>query len=322
VTALLAAYTAISLVLALWEREPFALAIPAAYGYACLLAAWRHFEPTDLYLPVAVAGIGAVIFAAYTTLRSRDTAWPTVLLALAFAYLALAPITGWVRLGILADSEGFLGAQSFEETGLYQTSAAAVLMLGVMVAVAGWLEQRMEFVAGSSTLLMVALLLYIGHFRPENVQAYTAPLGVYLLVGASLALRIQTLPDSVEAFLQPMQALGAAVLMGPSLVQSWDDGGWPYALLLLGEGLLLLGVALVQRWVWLLAAATSFIVLDALRYLFNAAQLLPNWAILALAGTFVMAAGVAILLGRERWTLWQQSLQAWWKRAPKSSSTT
>lgn len=319
VTVLLAAYTAVSLALALWEREPFALTVPSAFGFVCLLAAWRHYEPIDLYLPLAVAGIGAVLFAAYATLRRRDTAWPPVLLALALAYLVAAPITGWVRLAILADSEGFIGAHSFEETALYQTSAGAVVLLGVLVAVAGWLEQRMEFVAGASTLLMVALLLQVGHFRPENVQAYTAPLGVYLLVGASLAFRIRNLPDGVEAFVQPLQALGAAVLMGPSLAQSWDDGGWPYALLLLGEGLLLLGVALVQRWVWLLSTATSFIVLDALRYLFNATQLLPNWAILALAGTFVMAAGVAILLGRERWTLWQQSLQAWWRRAPEPS---
>ena len=321
VTVLLAAYAAVSLALALWEREPFALAVPAAYGYVCLLAAWRHYEPSDLYLPLAVACIGAVLFAAYAALRRRDTSWPPVLLALAFAYLVAAPITGWVRLAILADSEGFIGAHSFEETALYQTSAAAVLLLGVLVAVAGWLEQRMEFVAGASTLLMVALLLQIGHFRPENVQAYTAPLGVYLLVSASLALRIRTLPDGVEAFVQPAQALGAAVLMGPSLAQSWDDGGWPYALLLLGEALLLLGVALVQRWVWLLSTATSFIVADSLRYLFNASQLLPNWAILALAGALVMTAGVAILLGRERWVLWQQSLQAWWRRAPEPSST-
>ena len=321
VTVLLAAYTAVSLALALWERQPFALAVPAVFGFVCLLAAWRHYEPTDLYLPLAAAGMGAGLFAAYAALRRRDTAWPPMLLALAFAYLVAAPITGWVRLAILADSEGFIGAHSFEETALYQTSAAAVLLLGVLVAVAGWLEQRMEFVAGASTLLMVALLLQIGHFRPENVQPYTAPLGVYLLAGASLALRIRNLPEGVQTFVQPAQALGAAVLMGPSLAQSWDDGGWQYALLLLGEGLLLLGIALVQRWVWLLSTATSFIVADSLRYLFNASQLLPNWAILALAGTLVMTAGVAILLGRERWTLWQQSLQAWWKRAPDPSST-
>ncbi len=321
VTVLLAVYAAVSLALALWEREPFALAVPAAYGYVCLLAAWRYYEPADFYLPLAVAGIGAVLFAAYAVLRQREETWSPVLLALAFAYLVAAPITGWVRLAILADSEGFIGAHSFEETALYQTSAAAVLLLGVLMAVAAWLEQRMEFVAGASALLIIALLLYIGHFRPENVQAYTAPLGVYLLAGASLAFRLRNLPDGVEAFLQPAQALGAAVLMGPSLAQSWNEGGWPYALLLLGEGLFVLGVALVQRWVWLLSTATAFIVLDALRYLFNAAQLLPSWAILALAGTFVMTAGVAILLGRERWTLWQQALHAWWRRAPEPSST-
>ena len=76
----------------------------------------------------------------------------------------------------------------------------------------------------------------------------------------------------------------------------------------------MLGVALVQRWAWLMAASTGFVVLDALRYLFNAAQVLPNWAILLIAGTMVMAAGTAILLGRERWIDWQRMAQAWWNR--------
>jgi hypothetical protein len=156
---------------------------------------------------------------------------------------------------------------------------------------------------------MVALLLWIGHFRPENAQAYTAPLGICLLAGGFLALRIRDLPGGLRTLVGPVQASGAAVLMGPSLVQSWQDGGWPYALILLGEGLLLLGVALAYRSVWLLATSTGFVVLDALRYLFDAARALPNWAILAIAGTLVMAAGTAILLSRERWTEWQRTVQ-------------
>ncbi len=316
VTVLLAAYTAVSLALTLWEREPLTLALPAAYGFFALLAAWRYYEPTDLYLPLAVAGVGCGLFALYAGLRNREAEWSRVVQALAFAYLVAAPIAGWVRLSILADPDGFIGTDSFEATALYQTSAAAVLLLGAFVAVQGWLLNRMEIVAVASTLLMVALLLEIGHFRPDNMQAYTAPLGVYLLAGASFALRLRTLPTGLRPLVEPVQALGAAVLMAPSLEQSWEDGGWPYALLLLGEGLFVLGLALVQRWLWLLAAATGFIVLDALRYLFNTAQLLPNWAILALAGTLVMAAGVAILLGRERWTVWQRTVQAWWMREP------
>ena len=34
-----------------------------------------------------------------------------------------------------------------------------------------------------------------------------------------------------------------------------------------------------------------------------------------------MAAGMAILLGRERWTVWQRTAQAWWEREPFTSDT-
>jgi hypothetical protein len=36
--------------------------------------------------------------------------------------------------------------------------------------------------------------------------------------------------------------------------------------------------------------------------------------LLAIAGMLVMAAGTAILLGREQWTHWQASVEAWWTR--------
>jgi hypothetical protein len=327
VTVLLTVYTGVALALALWEREPLALTLPGAFGFFAILAAWRYYEPNDAYLPLVFSGVGYGLFFAYVSLRGLDergpaqpprqgltVSWALVALALAFAYVAAAPVVGWVRLDMLADLRGFIGTEHFEETLLYQTAAASVLLLGVLLAAQAWLVRRLDIAAGASALLMVALLLEIGHFRPENVQAYTAPLGVYLLVGASLALRVRGLPKDVQPLIEPLQALGAAVLMGPSLAQSWQDGGWPYALLLLGEGFFILGVALVQRWRWLLSVATGFIVLDALRYLFDAAQALPNWLIVALAGLLLLGAGTAVLLGRERWVEWQRTAQAWWAR--------
>ena len=233
--------------------------------------------------------------------------------------MAAAPVVGWVRLAILADPEGFVGEDPFEETLLYQTAAASVLLLGLLVLAQSWLARRVELAAGASALLMVALLLEIGHFRPENVQAYTAPLGVYLFAGALVASRVRELPEELQSLIGPLQALGAAVLMGPTLVQSWEEGGWPYALILLGEGLAFLGFALVQRSLWLLSTATGFVVLDALRYLFDAALVLPNWLTVALAGLLLLAAGMAILLGREQWTRWQEEVQAWWKGEPLPS---
>ena len=314
VALLLAVYTGLALALALWERQPLALVLPTAYGFFALLAAWRYYEPNDAYLPLAFSAVGYGLFAAYALLRSRDEGegWGWATLSLAFGWAAVAPVVGWVRLSMLADLDGFVGAERFEETALYQTAAASVLLLGLLVIGGSWLLRRLDVAAGASALLMVALLLEIGHFRPENVQAYTAPLGVYLLAGAFLASRVRALPDELRSLIGPLQTVGAMVLMGPSLVQSWEADGWPYALLVLGEGLLLLSLALVGRWLWLLSTSTSFVVLAALRYLFDAAQVIPNWVTLTLAGLLLLAAGMAILIGREEWTRRQRMAQAWW----------
>ncbi|MCH8901764.1 MAG: hypothetical protein IIC88_05640 [Chloroflexi bacterium] len=314
VALLLAVYTGVALAIALWERQPLALALPTAYGFFALLAAWRYYEPNDAYLPLAFSAVGYGLFAAYALLRSRDEGegWGWATLSLAFGWAAVAPVVGWVRLSMLADAEGFVGMERFEETALYQTAAASVLLLGLLALATSWRMRRLDVAAGASALLMVALLLEIGHFRPENVQAYTAPLGVYLLAGAFLASRVRALPDELRSLIGPLQTVGAVVLMGPSLVQSWEADGWPYALLVLGEGLLLLSLALVGRWLWLLSTSTSFVVLAALRYLFDAAQVVPNWVTLTLAGLLLLAAGMAILIGREEWTRRQRQAQAWW----------
>ncbi|MEX1254429.1 MAG: hypothetical protein WEE64_08815 [Dehalococcoidia bacterium] len=317
VALLLAIYGGIAFAIALWELEAFALVLPATYGFFALLAAWRYYTPDDAYLPLIIAFIAWTLYATYAALREQERRWADVLLALAFGYAALAPIVGWVRLSQLADPEGFVGTQSFEATALYQTSAAGVALLGLLVGAEAWLRRRPEIAVGASALLMVALLLEVGHFRPENVQAYTAPLGVYLLAGALLGLRVRDLPRDLRELLGPIEALSAALIVGPSLVQSFDEGAWRYGVIVLAEGLALVALALVQRRVWLLGVSVGFVVLDSVHYLIEAGvPPIPTWAILAIAGIAVMAAGTAILLGRDRWTEWQQAAIAWWYREP------
>jgi hypothetical protein len=313
VALLLAVYTGVALALTLWEREPLALPVSAAYGFFALLAAWRYYEPNDAYLPLALSGVGYGLFAAYAALWKREEAWTRVVQGLAIGYVVLAPIVGWARLSILADPEGFVDGQRFEETLVYQTSAASVLLVAVLMLGLSWVMRRVELAVAASAVAMVALLLEVGHLRPDNVQAYTAPLGIYVLGGALLASRLRELPQDVRLLIGSLEMAGAALIMGPSLAESFDPDGWGYGLILLGEGLAFLALALAQRRLWLLGTAITFVVLNGLHYLFFAGgPALPNWAILAVAGTGVMAAGVAMLLGRDRWTHWQRNVLAWW----------
>jgi hypothetical protein len=324
VTLLLAGYGALALALVLCEIEPLALALPASYGFFAVLAAWRYYDANDAYLPLVISALAYALFAAYVLLRGRPppgrarlgltVSWAQMALACSFAYALAAPAAGLVRLAALANPRGFVGTEHFEATLLYQTSAASVLLLALLVLAQSWLLRRLSFAAAASALMMVALLLEIGHFRPENPQAYTAPLGVYLLAGALLALRVRGLPVELQEATGPTEALGALLIMAPSFVQSLDDNAWRYGLILLPEALAFVAVALVQRRIWLLSASLSLAVLDGVHYLFFAGgPVLPNWAILAIGGTAVMAAGTAILLGRDRWVVWQRVIQAWWR---------
>jgi len=328
VTALLASYAAVALAIALWERLAVALPLAAAYGFFALLAAWRHYDANVAYLPLTLSGVGCSLYAAHIPLAARTVVtkeqpldylrdWSLTLLALAVAYAAAAPVVGWLWLDGLADPEGFVDGQSFEQTLLYQTCAASVMLLGLLVAAQSWLKRRVELGVLASALLMVALLLQIGHWRPENVQAYTAPLGAYLLAAALLALRVRELPVDLRSLLGPLEVVGAGLIMAPSFGQSLDEGAWRYGVILLSEALAFVALALIQRRLWLLAVAVTFVVLDGFHYLFFAGgPPVPSWALLAIAGTAVMLAGTAILFGRERWTEWQQVVLSWWNREP------
>jgi len=72
----------------------------------------------------------------------------------------------------------------------------------------------------------------------------------------------------------------------------------------------------IQRRVWLLTIAVSFVVASGLHYLLFE-EGLPTWATLSLAGTLLMGAGTGILVGRDRWPDIQSAILAWWERRPQ-----
>ncbi len=328
---LLLGYGTLALALTLWENEPLGLAVPGGFGLFALLAAWWFYELIDAYLPLAVSGVGIGLFlvalsiepaAKQLGLTAPGRRWSNMVEALAFFFAAAAPVIGWSWLAMLTE-HGFVDSVHFEVTGLYQTSAAAVALIAVLLFAKAHISRRIDIAALGSALAMVAGLLQVGHFGPDNLQAYTAPLGVYILAMALLSLRVRVMPNDVRAPVPAIELLGAALIMGPSFVQSLDADGWRYGAILLAEGIGFVVLALVQRRIWLMGAATTFVVMDAAHYLFFAGgPALPNWAILAIAGTAVMGAGTAILFGRESWTAWQEKLQSWWYRNQGESRDT
>jgi hypothetical protein len=158
----------------------------------------------------------------------------------------------------------------------------------VALMLAGWsrLRRRVDR-AGSTALMIVALLLEVGHFRPDNIQAYTAPLGVYVLGGALLAALLEASGRGTRAF--GIAELVAVMIMGRhscvARAQRLGLRHYPAR-----RGLALFGIAVMRRRL-LLCSSAGFVVANGLHYLFFSSIYAPGWVMLATAGTLVMAAG-------------------------------
>jgi hypothetical protein len=312
---LVAACAGLSLAFAVWEREPKGLLVSGAYGFAALLAAQRYFEIDFAVLTLTLTGSGLALYAARILLAGRSRDWVSDMRAVAFSFATGAPVVAGVRLVYLAAADGLMG-DDLVETWLYQAMVLSVFGLGLLVAVETARARNLGGYVGASVLIMASLLMEIVHFQPDNPQAYSVPIGLYFLGAALLASRLRLLPRNLSFWQERLYGLGPAIIMAPSFIQSLHHDAWGYGVILLAESLLFLALAILERRVWLLTVALSFVVSNVVHYAVfgdgSGEGGLPSWALLAIAGILVMAAGTAILMGRDRWSEIQASLLGWW----------
>ena len=110
-----------------------------------------------------------------------------------------------------------------------------------------------------------------------------------------------------------LDAVGAAALFGPLFVRSWDRDGFAYAVVMLVAALALLAAGIVLARRNPVALALGALGLTSLHALVDVVNRLPNWALFAIAGAILLAAGVVLLLKREAWTRWQRRTLEWWE---------
>jgi hypothetical protein len=317
---LLAISTAVSLLLALWEREHRALVVPGVFGYAFLLTALIYYEAPDPWLPAALSACAVFLFAAGLALKRASVVsqalapWGDTLLSGGLLYAFVAPITGWARLADLVDPDGLVDGTHFEKTAIYLTVIGSVVILGFLTLAWSRLQRKLEVGVLASAIFMLALLLMIGHLDPSNTQAYTVPLGLYVIALGVFGARSPAVSREWKELSEPGIGVGAVIIMGPSLLAAIKGDGWAYNAILLAEALLFVAMALAQRWPRLLSLSIGFVTLDGGYLLLFTGRPLPTWALLGIAGFVVMAAGTAILLARDRWSDWQRMLSAWWYR--------
>jgi hypothetical protein len=308
-TVFVAAYLAIGA----WEGSPL-IALPAAvFGFAAI-AAWRHYYDWPLYsVPLAYSSVALLVYAAGFAGRKAAPRWSAALRIAGATYAIVAPSSGFALLAVNAE-QGLIDGEAFEQSALYEWSTLATAAVGLVALVESSIARRGWVVVMGSAVLLVAILLQIGRFRPDNVQAYTAVAGAYLVMLGTLGLaRFRLIPDG-EDLAPYVESLGAATIMFPSFLQSLD-GGWHYQAILFVEAAAFLSAGVTLRRRGLLATSLAALVLVAGRALFDAINALPNWIVALMVGMALLALGLGILIGRERWTRWEEAVMTWWEQA-------
>ena len=290
-----------------WEPGVAALAVLLG-GIGAL---WPVFGWPVWTLAATYSVAGAGVFAALTRWRRPGTAGPEVSVqAIAWSGLILAPLTAMWALGVRLEGLGAEAATLVE----FRVLALLFLPLAGAVAFEGYRLNVRWALLPASALVMVALELAIATLEPGNVQAYTVPAALYLALVGLITRTSDELHRNI-GWHELLQLGGAALLVIPQAEQGFEPGGARWGLVLLIEGIVLLGVAFVLNARWLAVSAVVTLSAVALRFLWanRESGAVPYWVMLAAAGFFLVAVGFTVLLQREWWDRSLARLQRRWR---------
>ncbi len=296
-----------------WRLRRWEFAVPAlAVVFACAAALWPVFDwPTwTLAVAYSLAGVGAFLVLSRWRRLADDSAALAVQ-ALSWAGLVLGPLTALLALGVRLEALDVNPATLVEFrvlTALLLPLAAAVEFDGRRLGI-GWASLP------ASALVMVALELAIATLEPANVQAHTVPAALYLALVGLLARTPETLSRHL-GWHELLQLAGAALLVLPQAEQGFEPGGARWGLVLLIEGIVLLGIAMALGARWLGVSGVVTLSGVALRFLWvnRDNDAVPYWVMLAVAGFVLLAIGLTVLLQRDWWDRTRLRLQTWWRR--------
>jgi len=188
---------------------------------------------------------------------------------------------------------------------------AIELMLGALavVTLAARLGRGALFTAG---LVFVGVQAVLVLAYPESRQLMGVGAGLYL-VALSVAAR-RFLSRGLPAWAPVLLEIsGAALFVAPTFLRTWQPNAVFQTALLMAQLLLLLPVGLAFHRRWLVFVALAVLGVQALRAVVDVVNRVPNWAIILVAGTLLIAAGFIGLVQRERWSRWQKSGMSWWR---------
>ena len=292
-----------------WSLALLALAwaIPAAW------AAWEWQGYAPELLPIAYALAGAGLLGGLWPIRKYAlpaTEEEVSVLGLSWGAWAAALVAA---LAVLASRDADLpAAENLATTGAWITLTMVIAAFAIAVTLEGLgLDLRAIWVPGTAGLLLAALFA-IAMMEPSNIQAYTAPIGVYLII---LGLTWGPSPPFIEPHVDAHELAviaGALFLVVPPAEQSFQPNGGGYGLQLLAIGVTLLVTGLAVNGRWLVPIAVVTLTGVAGRLLTGGFVTVPYWALLAGAGTLLIGGGLLLLFEREAWDRFRQDARDWW----------
>lgn len=313
---LLAAFAASSAGIVLVEREADAVYLPLAYALFAVIFAFVHFEPRDEVWPLPFVGMALVLYVSGFSLERPVPSWARALRLSGLAVVLFAPNIGYGLLAFRASEAADIG-QTFviSEPPLYLWSMGAVAVFGLLLAAEAWRTRAIAVGYAGSVTLLTALLLGIGHFQPENPQAYIVPIGLYLLGTAKfLSPHRASLPEDFRFLPSLAEIAAAGVLLGTTFLQTFNDGT-TYRFILLGETIAYLTIGLLLRRRLMVVPALAFAAIAGALFAFEleAEGGVPPWAILAIVGVSLIGVGFLFLVRRDFWERAQRAVLGWWQ---------
>ncbi|MCC6387022.1 MAG: hypothetical protein IT302_06540 [Dehalococcoidia bacterium] len=292
------------------------LAPASAFAWLATWAAWQWRELDTAYLSLVYVAFATFEWAGFALLRRRarpGTESGLVVYFLSWSGWAVAALAAGIVLG--QRQQALEPGAALVTTREWTLTAAVVAMSSAAVLAEGFRLGRRALWLPASAGLLAALLMAIATREPANVQAYTAPVGVYLIV---IALTYRDTRSLIEPHLELHEAvmlIGALHLVLPPAEQSFEPGGGKYGLELIGIGVALLVTGLGLHARWLVAAALLTITATAARLVTGGYFAVPYWAILGIAGTALIGAGLLILSQRAAWDRFRVGVVEWWNSA-------
>jgi len=196
-----------------------------------------------------------------------------------------------------------------------ETSTYAIVLIfaGLLYLTIAYRERRLRLAYLAVAMLQVAWALLLIVWDVEQPQLYAIPAGLYLVAVGTLERRRQTgrLPVSLEC-------LGLAVILLTSFIQSLNGAaGFPYFLLLLAEGLLVIGWGAWRciRIPFFVGLGASALNIVAQVVVLVSVYEVNRWFIIL--GVGLLLVGAAILIERRREQIvgraqeWRGILESW-----------